>query len=269
MDDANRSKESRNGNDDRWGKYSVQNDDKDKKLIEGPGRRLEDLRLLTSISLEFVKGFRAFFKVGPCVTFFGSARFKEDSKYYAMARHTAQLVARAGLTTMTGGGPGLMEACNRGAQEAGGASVGCNIALPLEQAPNAYLDSYVEFDHFFVRKVMLLRYSYAFVVMPGGFGTLDEVFETITLIQTKKIKNFPIVIMGTDYWGPMKDFIYGTLLKYRTISPEDLRLLYFTDDPEDALACILSCTEHRFGLKFTIPPRNLSALEELNEGVSP
>ncbi|HXW60724.1 MAG TPA: TIGR00730 family Rossman fold protein, partial [Myxococcota bacterium] len=163
---------------DRWGKYWVKTSEKDQKLIEGPGRRTEDIRMLSSITMEFIKGFRTFYKVGPCVTFFGSARFREDHKYYHMARQTARLVARSGLTVMTGGGPGLMEACNRGAKDVGGRSVGCNITLPSEQKPNKYLDKFVEFDHFFVRKVMLLRYSYAFVALPGGFGTLDEVFET-------------------------------------------------------------------------------------------
>lgn len=253
VNEFNQSKQDTNNKYDRWGKYCVETGSKDQKLIEGPGRRMEDIRILSSISLEFIKGFRAFYKIGPCVTFFGSARFRDDHKYYAMARDTAKLVANAGLTVMTGGGPGIMEAANRGAQEVGGRSVGCNITLPMEQGANPYLDTFVEFDHFFVRKVMLLRYSYAFVALPGGFGTLDEVFETITLIQNKKIKNFPIVMMGTDFWAPMKDFIFDTLLKNETISPEDLRLLYFTDDPADALSCILSCTEERFGLKLNMP----------------
>lgn len=224
---------------DRWGKESE--DNKDQKLIEGPGRRMEDIRMLTSISLEFVKGFKAFYEVGPCATFFGSARFHNDHKYYDMARKTARLMSKAGFTIMTGGGPGIMEAANRGAKDVSGPSLGCNITLPHEQHPNKYLDIFVQFDHFFVRKVMLLRYSYAFIVLPGGFGTLDEVFETITLVQNKKISNFPIVMMGMDFWGPMKDFIFQTLLKNKTVSEEDLRLLYFTDDPQDALACVLSC----------------------------
>lgn len=224
---------------DRWGKESE--DTKDQQLIEGPGRRMEDIRMLTSISLEFVKGFKAFSHVGPCATFFGSARFHDDHKYYDLARKTARLMSKAGFTIMTGGGPGIMEAANRGAKDVKGSSLGCNITLAHEQQPNKYLDIFVQFDHFFVRKVMLLRYSYAFIVLPGGFGTLDEVFETITLIQNKKISNFPIVMMGMDFWGPMKDFIFETLLKNKTISEEDLRLLYFTDNPQDALSCVLSC----------------------------
>ena len=248
---------------ERWGKDSEEAAEKDRELISGPGRRLQDIHMLMGIGREFIRGFRALYRVGPCVTFFGSARFQNDHRYYRMAYETARLVARAGLTVMTGGGPGIMEASNKGARDAGGYSVGCNISLPMEQEPNPYLDIFVTFDHFFVRKVMLLRYSYAFVVMPGGFGTLDEVFETITLVQTKKIRNFPIVMMGSDYWAPMKDFIFDTMLKNRTISPEDLRLLYFADDPEDALSCILSCTEARFNLKYTLKDKGLSPKDTL------
>lgn len=236
---------------DPWGKYSV--DTKDRSLLSGPKRRLQDVRMLFSIAFEFVKGFRSLYKVGPCTTFFGSARFHSDHRYYELARETARLVAQSGFTIMTGGGPGIMEASNRGARDVKGRSIACNVTLPHEQKPNPYLDFSVEFSHFFIRKVMLLRYSYAFVVFPGGFGTLDEVFETITLVQTKKIDSFPIVLMGTEFWDPMKDFINHTLLKNRTISEEDLKLIYFTDDPEEALSCILSCTERRFGLKSSMP----------------
>lgn len=225
-----------NGHFDQWGKNSI--DTSDKRLIEGPKRRFNDLRMLSSISYEFVKGFRAFYKVGPCATFFGSARFHSNHYYYALARETARLVAQSGLTIMTGGGPGIMEAANRGAKDAHGRSVGCNITLPYEQAPNRYLDIFVEFNHFFIRKVMLLRYSNSFIVFPGGFGTLDEVFETITLVQTKKISYFPVVLMGTDFWAPMKNFLLDTLLKNKTISEEDLKMLYFSDDPEDVLEII-------------------------------
>ncbi len=238
---------------DRWGKKTP--DTNDKRLIAGPNRRLEDIRALFHIAFEFIRGFRAFYKLGPCVTFFGSARFKSDHRYYELARKTAHLVAQSGLAIMTGGGPGIMEASNRGAKEAGGRSVACNITLPHEQKPNPYLDQFVEFDHFFIRKVMLLRYSHAFVVFPGGFGTLDEVFETITLVQSKKVQDFPIIMMGTEFWSPMKEFIVGTLLKNQTINEKDLNLLYFTDDPEDVLACILSYTEEHLGLKSSMPHR--------------
>lgn len=234
-----------------WGKTSK--DVKDKHLLEGPKRKMSDLKMLSSIAYEFVKGFRAFYKVGHCTTFFGSARFNSDHKYYQLARETARLVSQAGFTIMTGGGPGIMEAANRGAKDIGGRSVACNISLPHEQQPNPYLDTFVELDHFFIRKVMLLRYSTAFVVLPGGFGTLDEVFETITLVQTKKISDFPIILMGNGFWQPMKDFIFETLLKNRTISEEDLNMLHFTDEPEEALSCILSCVENRFGISSGMP----------------
>jgi hypothetical protein len=154
------------------------------------------LRIFT----EFVRGSRKLQGLGPCVTVFGSARFDPDHRYYKLAEQVGERIARAGYTLITGGGPGIMEAANRGARNAGGRSVGCNIKLPMEQQPNAYLDTFVEFDHFFVRKVMLVKYSHGFVVMPGGYGTMDEVFETLVLIQTGKMKSFPIVTLGTDYW---------------------------------------------------------------------
>lgn len=221
---------------DSWGKAS--GDSSDKTLIEGARSPVNDFHRVSKIFWEFMRGFHAFRGLGPCITFFGSARFHNDHRYYALAQKTAQVLSRGGYAIMTGGGPGIMEAANRGATEEKGVSVGCNITLPTEQKPNQYLDFFVEFDHFYVRKVMLLRYSSAFVVMPGGFGTLDEVFETITLIQTKKISNFPIVVMGVDFWEPMKNFIFDTLLKHSTISETDLRLLHFTDDPEEAFTYI-------------------------------
>jgi uncharacterized protein (TIGR00730 family) len=225
----------------RWGKGRTQTDDK--SVVKGPQRRLEDIRLVSQISYEFIRGFRAFHEVGPCTTFFGSARFGETHEYYQLARFTARLIAKHGYTVMTGGGPGIMEAANRGAKDVNGKSVGCNISLPHEQTHNRYLDMFVELNYFFVRKVMLLRYSLAFVVLPGGFGTLDEVFETITLIQTKKIDNFPIVMMGKKFWAPMKAFIYENLLAHKTISENDLKLLYFTDSPEEALEIVKACVE--------------------------
>lgn len=219
-----------------WGK--CRNPMHDEKLIEGPQRKLSDIRMVSQLSIEFMKGFRVFEKIGPCTTFFGSARFRENHEFYDLARKTAQLIAQYGYTVMTGGGPGIMEAANRGAKEVGGKSVGCNITLPHEQSPNRYLDHFVELNYFFVRKVILLRYSIAFIVLPGGFGTLDEVFETITLIQTNKIHDFPIIMMGKKFWSPMKSFIYETLLEYKTISAKDLDLLYFTDSPKEAMDII-------------------------------
>src|SRR5258706_11253784 len=163
------------------------------RFLEGPQRRLAELARAIRIFCEFIRGFRTLHFVGPCVTVFGSARFTEIHPYYRLARLTGAGLARLGFTVMTGGGPGIMEAANRGAKDAGGRSIGCNITLPQEQKPNAYLDKFVEFRYFFVRKVMLVKYSYAFIVMPGGYGTLDEVFETAVLVQTGKIRNFPII----------------------------------------------------------------------------
>lgn len=223
----------------RWGKATRSAEET--RFLEGPRRRLEELMRAVRIFLECIKGFRALHFVGPCVTVFGSARFKETDPYYAMARDMGARISKLGFTVMTGGGPGIMEAANRGAREAGGPSVGCNIQLPMEQHPNPYLDKFVEFRYFFIRKVMLVKYSYAFVVMPGGFGTLDELFEALTLIQTKKIRNFPIVLMGVDFWTPMIGFIRDRLLANKTIGEEDLSLLMLTDSPDDAINLIATC----------------------------
>ena len=165
------------------------------------------------------------------VTVFGSARFPETHRYYALGREVGRRLAEAGFTVMTGGGPGIMEAANRGAREGGGASVGCNIELPHEQKPNPYLDLFVEFRYFFVRKVMLVKYSTAFVCLPGGFGTMDEIFETATLIQTGKIRGFPLILVGRDYWAPLLDFIAGTMVRESTVSAGEAQLLTVTDDP--------------------------------------
>ena len=203
-------------------------------FLEGPRSRHRELRSVLSILWEFVRGFRALHFVGPCVTVFGSARFREDHPYYALARDVGGALARLGFTVMTGGGPGIMEAANRGAREAGGRSVGCNIVLPHEQKINAYLDRCVTFRYFFVRKVMLVKYSYAFVVMPGGMGTMDELFEAVVLIQTGKIESFPVVLFGKDYWQPLVDFL-DEMVRVGTISPQDLHLLLFTDSVDDAM----------------------------------
>src|SRR6185369_6758309 len=178
-----------------------------RQFLQGPQKRGFELRRAVSIFFEILRGFRKLHFLGPCVTVFGSARFTAEHQYYVLAREVGQRLARAGFTVMTGGGPGIMEAANRGAKEAGGYSVGCNIELPKEQRPNAYLDRWVTFPDFFVRKLMLVKYSYAFIALPGGFGTLDEIFETATLIQTGKIQNFPIVVMGTDYWRELTNLL--------------------------------------------------------------
>lgn len=209
----------------------------EKTFLSGPLDRIIEFRMAFRVFFEFIRGFRKLHFVGPCITIFGSARFKEGHKYYEMARKLGAEVSKSGFAVMTGGGPGIMEAANRGAKESGGKSVGCNIILPFEQNPNPYLDIWVDIRYFFVRKVFLLKYSYGFVVMPGGFGTLDEFFEALTLIQTKKIENFPVVLMGKDFYQPLVDMA----LKMReegTISTSDLKFVYLTDSIEDAVAYI-------------------------------
>lgn len=202
--------------------------------------RAEDLASAIRIFLEFLRGYEALDVDGPTVTVFGSARFREDNPYYQQAHALGKRLAEEGFSVMTGGGPGIMEAANRGAKEGGGLSIGCNIHLPHEQKPNPYLDVFVEFDYFFVRKVMLVKYSCAFVVMPGGFGTLDEVSETITLIQTRKISHFPVILMGTEYWAPLIDFFRTSLLANGAIKEEDLAIITVTDSIDEALATIHS-----------------------------
>jgi len=192
------------------------------------------LRILS----EFVEGFDALAAVGPAVTVFGSARTKPSDRYYKMARELGRLLATQGYAVITGGGPGIMEAANRGCQEGDGLSVGCNIELPMEQGLNAYCDLGVEFRYFFARKTMFVKYADAFVILPGGYGTLDELFEALTLIQTKKVQHFPVILMGTEYWTGMLDWVKGTLLTEATISAEDIDLLRMTDDPAEAVEII-------------------------------
>lgn len=186
-----------------------------------------------NIAREFIRGFRKLHFVGPCVTFFGSARFKEGHPYYEVTRELAQRVGRVGFSVMTGGGPGLMEAANRGARDVGAMSIGCNILLPHEQKPNDHLDVSLTFERFFVRKVLLVKYSICFVVMPGGAGTVDELFETITLIQTGKVKDFPILLYGKDYWAPMLQQI-DRMVEQGTLGRKELEFLYVADNLEEA-----------------------------------
>ena len=216
-------------------------------FLEGPRSRGSEFWSVLTIARELIRGFRTLHFVGPCVTVFGSARFKEDHPYYAVARSVGRMLAEMGFTVMTGGGPGIMEAANRGAKDAGGRSVGCNIVLPKEQKINAYLDRWVTFRYFFVRKVMLVKYSYAFVVMPGGIGTMDELFEAVTLIQTKKIENFPVVLIGKDYWRPLVDFL-DEMVSVGTIAATDLDLLLFTDSLDEARDHIEKHAVKQFGL---------------------
>jgi hypothetical protein len=208
------------------------------KFLRGRRDRAEDLESAVRIFLEFLKGFESLDIDEPSVTVFGSARFPEGHEYYELARDVGSSLAEAGFTVITGGGPGIMEGANRGAREAGGKSIGVNIELPKEQEPNPYLDHFLEFDHFFVRKVMLVKYSCAFVVMPGGFGTLDEVFETATLMQTGKIEHFPIIAMGSEFWKHLRVFVENSLIAEKTIDEKDLDLFLSTDDPAEAVTII-------------------------------
>ena len=231
-----------------WGKRT--RDDDERKFLQGPRPRGTELVEAMRISAELVEGFRRLHFLGPCVTVFGSARFKEDHRYYVLAREDGARLARAGFTVMTGGGPGIMEAANRGAKEAGGYSVGCNITLPSEQKPNPYLDRWVEFRYFSVRKMLLEKYSYAFIAMPGGIGTLDEIFETSVLIQTGKMKEFPFVLMGTDFWRPLVSYLRDGLLAAQTIDEADTKRWIVTDSPEEAVALIRDRAMTQFGLTY-------------------
>lgn len=196
-----------------------------------------ELKYTLGIIYQFIKGFRALHFSGPCVTVFGSARFREGHEYYEDTRKLGFELSKMGFTVLTGGGPGLMEAANRGAKEAGGLSLGCNIVLPFEQEPNQYLDKYVNIDYFFVRKELLRKYSSAFIVMPGGFGTLDELFETITLIQTGKSEPFPVVIVGKEYHQHLIQHLKA-MADDSTIDTSDLSLIHWVDSAEEAIQYI-------------------------------
>jgi uncharacterized protein (TIGR00730 family) len=210
----------------------------EKLLLSGRRSREHDLTSAVTFFLEFIRGFESFDLDRPCVTVFGSARFPEGHPHYELARDVGRTFAQAGYAVMTGGGPGIMEAANRGAKEADGLSIGCNIRLPQEQQPNPYLDRFIEFEHFFIRKVMLVKYSSAFIIMPGGFGTLDEAFEVITLIQTGKLDRFPIVIMGGGFWDAMRDFVRRTMIDQGTIAASDLDLASPADTAAEALRLV-------------------------------
>lgn len=243
-----------------WGKRPE--DSEERRFLEGPQDRTSELGRALRIFFEFIRGFRKLHFIGPCVTIFGSARFTEDHPYYALARQIGAAVANEGFTVMTGGGPGIMEAANRGAREAGGRSVGVNIKLPMEQHPNPYLDTFVEFRYFFVRKVMLAKYSYAFIAMPGGFGTLDELFEIATLIQTGKIRDYPCILVGVEYWQPLVTFLRETLVAHQTIDASDLDRLTLTDSPEEAVAHLQLAAIRKFGLTYGKRPKPRRSLFE-------
>jgi uncharacterized protein (TIGR00730 family) len=226
------------------------------KFLEGPGNRWFEFFFVIRVAIEFIKGFRALHFVGPCITVFGSARFKEDHIYYKKAYDIGKRLAEAGVAVMTGGGPGIMEAANRGAYENGGISVGCNIELPFEQSANPFMHRWVTIKYFFVRKVLLTKYSFAFIVMPGGMGTMDEFFETLTLIQTGIIKNFPVVLLGKDYFQPLNKML-TQMVTEETISEDDLDLVLLTDDIEEVNTYIQNYVTANFDVKRVKPSRLL------------
>ncbi|MGL4422170.1 MAG: TIGR00730 family Rossman fold protein [Gemmataceae bacterium] len=220
-----------------------------KQFLRGPQPRRFELGRAIHIFRELVYGFRKLHFLGPCVTVFGSARFAEDHIYYKMARDVGMKLAESGFTVMTGGGPGVMEAANRGAKDVGGRSVGCNIVLPFEQKPNPYVDEWIDFEHFFVRKLMLIKYSYAFIVCPGGFGTLDELFEVLTLIQTGKVEDFPVALMGKDYWEPLIEQ-FRLFSREKTIDPKDLDKLIISDNVGEVVSAVTDTAMRKFGLTY-------------------
>lgn len=230
-------------------------------FLEGPRSRSKEFFFVLRTMADFINGFRVLHFVGPCVTVFGSARFDEDHAYYKQARQAGAELTKLGFTVITGGGPGIMEAANRGAFEINGRSVGCNIKLPNEQKPNRYLHKWVEMKYFFVRKVLLVKYSYAFVVFPGGFGTLDELFEAITLIQTQKINNFPVVVFDTDYHKYLQEHIQLMIMK-GTINENDVSNILFTNSIEEAMKYIQKNAIEAFGLKQHKPYKPMRWLGE-------
>lgn len=235
--------------------------EKERLFLAGPRSRIDELRNILRIAWEFVRVFRVLHFIGPCVTVFGSARFSDGHKHYELTRKVGASLANLGFTVMTGGGPGLMEAANRGAMEAGGNSVACAIELPFEQDLNAYLDKSLSVKYFFVRKVALVKYSYAFVVVPGGFGTLDELFEALTLIQTGKISGFPVVVLGTEYWKSMVEQL-KFMADAKSIDLSDLDLLLITDSIEEAMEHLRIHAVEKYKLRRAKPKR----LKILGEG---
>lgn len=231
-----------------WGTDS--RNQEERVFLEGPKSRSNEFHHAFSVFFEMIKGFRKFHFLGPCVTVFGSARFDEKHEYYRLAQEVGRELVLKGFAVMTGGGPGIMEAANRGCKDMGGLSVGCNITLPKEQKPNQFLDHWMEFKYFMVRKYMLAKYSYGFVALPGGFGTLDELFGVLTLIQTKKMKNFPVVLVGREFWEPLRVLIEDRLVEAKTINPEDTKNLHFTDSAIEAAQFIQDIATKKFELKI-------------------
>lgn len=233
----------------------------EQKFFKGARSRFSELKYTLGVVAQFIKGFRALHFLGPTVTVFGSARFHEGNEYYELARKVSFELAERGFAIMTGGGPGIMEAGNRGAREAGGVSVGCNIILPHEQKENPYLDRFVNIEYFFVRKELLRKYSFAFIILPGGFGTLDEFFETVTLVQTLKIDKMPIVVMGVEYHINIKEHI-EMMQASGAISDEDLDLILFSDDADEVIKHITKFATQHTGIKLTPSKKNLWWLGE-------
>jgi uncharacterized protein (TIGR00730 family) len=229
--------------------------------LAGPRSRFNDFVSLIRVGLDFIRAYRILHFVGPCVTIFGSARTKPGTRYYELAREMGEACSELGFTVLTGGGPGIMQAANQGAYEAGGTSIGVNIELPFEQQVNPYVHRSVNMRYFFTRKTMLVKYSYAFIVMPGGAGTLDEMFETMTLIQTGTRKNFPIILMGRDFWQPLMDFVYR-MAEEGVISPQDPDLIFFTDSVEEAKAHLQRNAVRQFGLRRKNVPKPMPVLGE-------
>ncbi len=233
----------------------------DGRFIAGPNSRWEELKTLWFIFFDFFRALRTFHFVGPCVTVFGSARLKEGTPWYDKTRQVAGEISQLGFTVMTGGGPGIMEAANRGAREAGGRSVGINIILPFEQQVNPYLDASVDMRYFFTRKTLLIKYSYAFVVMPGGLGTMDELFEALTLIQTGKLHLFPVILFGVEYWTPMMRALWR-MRDEGLIKPADLDLVTLTDSIAEAMAVLKEKSIRKFNLRKVSLPKSLPLLGE-------
>jgi uncharacterized protein (TIGR00730 family) len=219
------------------------------RFLEGPRSRTREFLFAFKVLREFIYAFRQLHFIGPSVTVFGSARFAEDHPYYIKARALGAAISKLGFTVITGGGPGIMEAANRGAFEAGGKSIGCNIVLPHEQKENPYVQQSVEFKYFFIRKTILLKYSYAFVIMPGGWGTMDELFEALTLIQTGKIKEFPVVLFGKEYWKNLIE-LTEDMIHNKTISADEIKeYLLVTDSIDETIVHLKKYSIDKFGLK--------------------
>ena len=210
----------------------------EKLFLSGRRHREADLASAVGFFLEFLRAFESFEATQPCVTVFGSSRFAEDHPYYQRAREIGVALAKAGYAVMTGGGSGIMEAANRGAKEGGGLSLGCNIQLPREQIPNKYLDRFIQFEHFFARKVMLVKFSCAFVVMPGGFGTLDETFEIATLMQTNKLGHFPLIAVGREFWDQFDVFVREAMVKLGTISEDETQVIHRAETAEEVVRLV-------------------------------